>query len=201
MPRRPKRSILPHGPLEMPKFSELEHHVTALEDRMLPVEETKSPLSRATEETSMPFPVAKPDETYQGPIVPSGTTATPAPAIAPSIPVPTELPVPEGYPRRFTFTQKVRILDGFQYTGQFKNVPEWVNPNWLNYEGKPPLPYKPGPTISLPDGSVVRVNDWLVLEEVDGQRPKMRIYTNDQIEHFFSVQPVASSGSADAIRE
>ena len=135
----------------------------------------------------MPFPTAKPEETYQGIRDAARKTIEDVTGLA-TIPTPTDIRPPEGAPLgRIRFTQRVRVVDGFQYRGTFDNVPDWVERTWLNYDGHPPDGYDVGPSIKLPDGTRVRMQDWLVLEEVDGQS-QMRVYTDAQMKHFFHVE-------------
>jgi hypothetical protein len=95
---------------------------------------------------------------------------------------------------RPVYRQRIRVLEAFQYRGQLRDAPAWVDRNWAAWAEMDPLrniDAGPAVRVPLPGGmnAMARVGDYIVQQEVQVTDRltdvRVEVWPQEQFEKFF----------------
>jgi hypothetical protein len=104
------------------------------------------------------------------------------------------------HPGAVHYEARITIVDAWQYPGNLKAAPEWVDRNWAAYADYDPLrDIEPGPALRVPLPSgvavMVRIGDYVARQEVRLTREisdiRLEVWERQQFEKLF--YPVAAN--------
>ena len=133
------------------------------------------------------------------------------PSADPGLDTPTGLPfnkaasadlLPQArFPSDVHYEARITIVDAWQYPGQLRAAPEWVDRNWVAYADWDPIrEIEPGPCLRVPSTAgvhtICRVGDYVARQEVKITRElsdiRVEVWNRDQFEKLF--YPVDTRG-------
>ena len=95
---------------------------------------------------------------------------------------------------RPVYRQRIRVLEAFQYRGQLRDAPAWVDRNWAAWAEMDPLRnIDAGPAVRVPlsggMNAMARVGDYIVQQEVKVTDQltdiRVEVWPQEQFEKFF----------------